>query len=139
MYNYIHAGTSCLCKEINFHCAFYRVRNSLNKNLTRVAFNMFCHGLSWHSGQPNVLSMSCTNFSIYLICLFREQDQWIQCDDCSKWRRLPLNVIVASKWTCADNTWDPKRYDYFTPVIESINFYMPKDRSGIYDNPYAVQ
>jgi hypothetical protein len=98
-----------------------------------------CHGLSWHSGQPNVLSMSCTNFSIYLICLFREQDQWIQCDDCSKWRRLPLNVIVASKWTCADNTWDPKRYDYFTPVIESINFYMPKDRSGIYDNPYAVQ
>ncbi|VAH42195.1 B3 domain-containing protein Os07g0679700-like [Triticum dicoccoides] len=37
-----------------------------------------------------------------------EQDQWIQCDDCSKWRRLPLNVIIASKWRCADNTWDPK-------------------------------
>uniref|UniRef100_A0A453AP28 CW-type domain-containing protein n=1 Tax=Aegilops tauschii subsp. strangulata TaxID=200361 RepID=A0A453AP28_AEGTS len=38
----------------------------------------------------------------------REQDQWIQCDDCSKWRRVPLNVIIASKWRCADNTWDPK-------------------------------
>uniref|UniRef100_M8BVH1 B3 domain-containing protein n=1 Tax=Aegilops tauschii TaxID=37682 RepID=M8BVH1_AEGTA len=37
-----------------------------------------------------------------------EQDQWIQCDDCSKWRRVPLNVIIASKWRCADNTWDPK-------------------------------
>ncbi|KAG8079312.1 hypothetical protein GUJ93_ZPchr0007g5470 [Zizania palustris] len=46
--------------------------------------------------------------SIFTIRSTGEQDQWIQCDDCSKWRRLPLNVIVASKWTCADNTIDPK-------------------------------
>jgi hypothetical protein len=46
--------------------------------------------------------------SIFTVRSTGEQDQWIQCDDCSKWRRLPLNVIVASKWTCADNTWDPK-------------------------------
>ncbi|KAL6896870.1 hypothetical protein ACP4OV_007442 [Aristida adscensionis] len=46
--------------------------------------------------------------SIFTIRATGEQDQWIQCDDCSKWRRLPLNVIVASKWTCADNSWDPK-------------------------------
>ncbi|XP_062190579.1 B3 domain-containing protein Os07g0679700-like isoform X2 [Phragmites australis] len=46
--------------------------------------------------------------SIFTIRVSGEQDQWIQCDDCSKWRRLPLNVIVASKWTCADNSWDPK-------------------------------
>lgn len=44
-----------------------------------------------------------------------EQDQWIQCDDCSKWRRLPLNVIIASKWTCPDNTWDPKSCSCSTP------------------------
>lgn len=46
--------------------------------------------------------------SIFTVRSTGEQDQWIQCDDCSKWRRLPLNVIIASKWTCADNTWDPK-------------------------------
>ncbi|TVT96769.1 hypothetical protein EJB05_58010 [Eragrostis curvula] len=46
--------------------------------------------------------------SIFTIRTTGEQDQWIQCDDCSKWRRLPLNVIVASKWTCTDNSWDPK-------------------------------
>ncbi|CAN6226587.1 unnamed protein product [Urochloa humidicola] len=46
--------------------------------------------------------------SIFTIRATGEQDQWIQCDDCSKWRRLPLTVIVASKWTCTDNSWDPK-------------------------------
>ncbi|KAG8099093.1 hypothetical protein GUJ93_ZPchr0013g37345 [Zizania palustris] len=46
--------------------------------------------------------------SIFTIRSTGEQDQWIQCDECSKWRRLPLNIIVASKWTCADNTIDPK-------------------------------
>ncbi|CAD6342289.1 unnamed protein product [Miscanthus lutarioriparius] len=46
--------------------------------------------------------------SIFTIRATGEQDQWIQCDECSKWRRLPLNVIVASKWTCIDNSWDPK-------------------------------
>jgi len=46
--------------------------------------------------------------SIFTIRATGEQDQWIQCDECSKWRRLPLNVIVASKWTCTDNSWDPK-------------------------------
>ncbi|XP_078162599.1 B3 domain-containing protein Os07g0679700-like isoform X2 [Carex rostrata] len=37
-----------------------------------------------------------------------DQDQWIQCDECFKWRRLTINVIVASKWTCPDNTCDSK-------------------------------
>ncbi|CAN6186029.1 unnamed protein product [Urochloa humidicola] len=46
--------------------------------------------------------------SIFTIRATGEQDQWIQCDDCSKWRRLPLTIIVASKWTCTDNSWDPK-------------------------------
>ncbi|CAN6200284.1 unnamed protein product [Urochloa humidicola] len=46
--------------------------------------------------------------SIFTIRATGEQDQWIQCDDCSKWRRLPLTVIVASRWTCTDNSWDPK-------------------------------
>nr|CAB3458985.1 unnamed protein product [Digitaria exilis] len=74
------ARTPCLCKEINFHHACYRVSKSLDKRYRIINFVYF----EW------------------------EQDQWIQCDDCSKWRRLPLTVIVASKWTCTDNSWDPK-------------------------------
>ncbi|KAK9093162.1 hypothetical protein Syun_028073 [Stephania yunnanensis] len=37
------------------------------------------------------------------------QDQWAQCDNCSKWRRLPMDVLVPPKWSCIDNAWDPKR------------------------------
>ncbi|KAG0478685.1 hypothetical protein HPP92_013404 [Vanilla planifolia] len=36
-------------------------------------------------------------------------DQWIQCDDCLKWRRIPGEVLPPSKWACVDNNWDPKR------------------------------
>lgn len=39
----------------------------------------------------------------------REQDQWAQCDECGRWRRLPLDVKVPIQWTCADNSWDSKR------------------------------
>ncbi|MCL7044948.1 hypothetical protein MKW94_025430 [Papaver nudicaule] len=37
------------------------------------------------------------------------QAQWAQCDNCSKWRRLPVEVLLPPKWTCADNAWDTKR------------------------------
>ncbi|PKA67217.1 B3 domain-containing protein [Apostasia shenzhenica] len=42
-------------------------------------------------------------------------DQWIQCDDCFRWRRIPLGVLPPSKWACADNTWDPKRSSCAAP------------------------
>lgn len=38
-----------------------------------------------------------------------DQDQWTQCDECFKWRRLPVDVLLPSKWTCTDNIWDPQR------------------------------
>nr|XP_043609785.1 B3 domain-containing protein Os07g0679700-like [Erigeron canadensis] len=37
------------------------------------------------------------------------QDQWLQCDSCSKWRKLPSDVLIPSKWTCSDNVSDPDR------------------------------
>ncbi|XP_076957216.1 B3 domain-containing transcription repressor VAL1-like [Bidens hawaiensis] len=37
------------------------------------------------------------------------QEQWVQCDSCSKWRKIPSDVIVSSKWTCSDNISDPDR------------------------------
>ncbi|KAK1428602.1 hypothetical protein QVD17_17441 [Tagetes erecta] len=35
------------------------------------------------------------------------QEQWVQCDSCSKWRKLPSDVLIPSKWTCSDNVSDP--------------------------------
>ncbi|XP_010931366.1 B3 domain-containing protein Os07g0679700 isoform X2 [Elaeis guineensis] len=43
------------------------------------------------------------------------QDQWVQCDDCFKWRRLPVDVLLPSKWMCTDNKWDPKRSSCSVP------------------------
>ncbi|XP_017698753.2 B3 domain-containing transcription repressor VAL2-like [Phoenix dactylifera] len=42
-------------------------------------------------------------------------DQWVQCDNCFKWRRLPVDVLLPSKWTCTDNKWDPKRSSCSVP------------------------
>lgn len=39
----------------------------------------------------------------------RRQDQWVQCDDCGTWRRLPAHVIVPEAWTCSENQWDAAR------------------------------
>ncbi|KAG8482132.1 hypothetical protein CXB51_026825 [Gossypium anomalum] len=38
-----------------------------------------------------------------------ERIQWAQCEDCFKWRRLPSDVLLPSKWTCSSNSWDPER------------------------------
>ncbi|WOL10373.1 hypothetical protein Cni_G19128 [Canna indica] len=38
-----------------------------------------------------------------------ESCQWAQCEDCSKWRRLPVNALLPSRWTCSHNTWDSER------------------------------
>ncbi|XP_011001124.1 PREDICTED: B3 domain-containing protein Os07g0563300-like isoform X2 [Populus euphratica] len=35
--------------------------------------------------------------------------QWVQCEDCLKWRKLPANALLPSKWACSSNTWDPER------------------------------
>lgn len=38
-----------------------------------------------------------------------ETIQLIECEDCSKWRKLPVTALLPSKWTCSDNSWDPQR------------------------------
>lgn len=37
------------------------------------------------------------------------EEQWAQCDDCGTWRKVPADVFLPTRWTCADNVWDPKR------------------------------
>ena len=44
--------------------------------------------------------------------------QWVQCDDCGKWRILPSSVKISSlpkNWYCHLNTYDPKRNDCSAP------------------------
>lgn len=36
-------------------------------------------------------------------------NRWAQCQDCLKWRRLPLDSLLNHGWTCSDNKWDPVR------------------------------
>ncbi|MCD7456011.1 hypothetical protein HAX54_030438 [Datura stramonium] len=38
-----------------------------------------------------------------------EKIQWVQCEDCFKWRKVPDNVVLPSRWTCSENSCDPER------------------------------
>ncbi|XP_065852262.1 B3 domain-containing transcription repressor VAL2 isoform X2 [Euphorbia lathyris] len=53
--------------------------------------------------------------SIFLVRSAGGQEQWAQCDICSKWRRLPVDVLLPPKWTCADNAWDRTRSSCSAP------------------------
>ncbi|XP_019178806.1 PREDICTED: B3 domain-containing transcription repressor VAL1-like isoform X2 [Ipomoea nil] len=44
-----------------------------------------------------------------------EHEQWAQCDNCSKWRRLPVHVLLPANWTCSDNVWDSNRCSCSAP------------------------
>ncbi|KAL8106514.1 B3 domain-containing transcription repressor VAL1-like [Apium graveolens] len=44
-----------------------------------------------------------------------EKEQWAQCDDCYKWRRLPADVLLPSIWICSDNIWDLNRCSCSAP------------------------
>nr|GEX57252.1 B3 domain-containing transcription repressor VAL1-like isoform X1 [Tanacetum cinerariifolium] len=53
--------------------------------------------------------------TIFTTTASRLQEQWVQCDSCSKWRKLPSDALIASKWTCSDNVSDPNRCSCSTP------------------------
>ncbi|XP_039009420.1 B3 domain-containing transcription repressor VAL2-like isoform X2 [Hibiscus syriacus] len=53
--------------------------------------------------------------SIFAVRSTGGQEQWAQCDSCSKWRRLPVDVLLPPKWTCADNNWDQSRSSCSAP------------------------
>ncbi|XP_022761400.1 B3 domain-containing transcription repressor VAL2-like isoform X2 [Durio zibethinus] len=53
--------------------------------------------------------------SIFAVRSTGGQEQWAQCDSCSKWRRLPVDDLLPPKWTCADNNWDQSRSSCSAP------------------------
>ncbi|EYU27908.1 hypothetical protein MIMGU_mgv1a019385mg, partial [Erythranthe guttata] len=40
---------------------------------------------------------------------FGEKIQWIQCEDCFKWRKVPADALLPSRWICSENEWDLDR------------------------------
>ncbi|GKB27073.1 B3 domain-containing transcription repressor VAL1 isoform X1 [Tanacetum coccineum] len=53
--------------------------------------------------------------TVFTTTASRLQEQWVQCDSCSKWRKLPSDALIPSKWTCSDNVSDPNRCSCSTP------------------------
>ncbi|KAK9065987.1 hypothetical protein SSX86_015389 [Deinandra increscens subsp. villosa] len=53
--------------------------------------------------------------TVFTVNASGSQEQWAQCDNCSKWRRLPPDVLLPPKWTCSDNVWDPDRCSCSAP------------------------
>ncbi|KAI7743267.1 hypothetical protein M8C21_017939 [Ambrosia artemisiifolia] len=53
--------------------------------------------------------------SIFTVCSSGEQEQWAECDNCSKWRRLPADFLLPPRWTCQDNVWDQHRASCLAP------------------------
>ncbi|CAI9787914.1 unnamed protein product [Fraxinus pennsylvanica] len=40
---------------------------------------------------------------------FGEKIQWVECEDCFKWRKVPANALLPSRWTCSGNVWGLER------------------------------
>lgn len=54
-------------------------------------------------------------------------NRWVQCENCFKWRRLPLDALLHHKWTCSDNKWDPERSSCSAPqeISTEIRHLLP--------------
>ncbi|KAJ8570935.1 hypothetical protein K7X08_037907 [Anisodus acutangulus] len=61
--------------------------------------------------QPPVLGKR----SIFTVRLSGEQEQWAQCDNCFKWRRLPADYLLPPQWTCQDSSSDHSRSSCSVP------------------------
>ncbi|KAL3752509.1 hypothetical protein ACJRO7_013206 [Eucalyptus globulus] len=53
--------------------------------------------------------------TIFVSQLSGGTEQWVQCDDCSKWRKLPMDAHLPPGWKCSDNIWDSERRNCLAP------------------------
>uniref|UniRef100_A0A2P2M358 B3 domain-containing transcription repressor VAL2 isoform X2 n=3 Tax=Rhizophora mucronata TaxID=61149 RepID=A0A2P2M358_RHIMU len=79
------------------------------------------------SVKPNIITVEDHDFeeydeppvfgkrSVFIVRSIGEQEQWAPCDNCSKWRRLPVDFLLPPKWTCNENAWDQKRCSCSAP------------------------
>ncbi|KAA8515337.1 hypothetical protein F0562_018433 [Nyssa sinensis] len=47
--------------------------------------------------------------TIFATDLVGEKIQWAQCEDCFKWRKIPADALLPSRWICSENSWDRER------------------------------
>ncbi|XP_058209508.1 B3 domain-containing transcription repressor VAL2 isoform X3 [Rhododendron vialii] len=100
-------------------------QDALELKLTwEVAQDMLCPPLS---EKPSIVSIEDHEFeeyeeppvfgksSIFTARSSGGQEQWTQCDSCSKWRRLPADFLLPPKWTCQHNIWDQNRCSCSAP------------------------
>ncbi|CAN0852742.1 B3 domain-containing transcription repressor VAL2, partial [Linum grandiflorum] len=60
--------------------------------------------------------------------------QWTQCEDCLKWRKIPLGALLPVQWTCSRNLWDLERASCLAdqePLGELLKDLVPPKSLGI--------
>ncbi|XP_020092484.1 B3 domain-containing protein Os07g0563300-like isoform X2 [Ananas comosus] len=45
----------------------------------------------------------------FITNLVGDSHQWAQCEECSKWRKLPVDALLPYRFLCSDNKWEPER------------------------------
>mmetsp|Transcript_31665 Transcript_31665/g.40598 ORF Transcript_31665/g.40598 Transcript_31665/m.40598 type:complete len:942 (-) Transcript_31665:111-2936(-) len=61
-----------------------------------------------------------------------QEFQWVQCDACTKWRRVPNSVdleLLPEKWYCRMNKWDPNRASCAVPEDKEQDVHSPNPNS----------
>ncbi|KAI4312119.1 hypothetical protein MLD38_036970 [Melastoma candidum] len=64
--------------------------------------------------------------------------QWVQCEDCSKWRKIPFDALLPARWTCAANEWDSERSSCTSPqelTAEELEDLLHTSTSGSKKKP----
>lgn len=61
------------------------------------------HDFEEYEKPPILIKRSCCSLEA------RGESQWVKCDDCGSWRRLPADAFVPEKWNCSDNDRDLTR------------------------------
>ncbi|KAJ1700708.1 hypothetical protein LUZ63_000487 [Rhynchospora breviuscula] len=62
-----------------------------------------------------------------------ERHQWVQCEECTKWRKVPVDALLNAKWTCSQNIWDPDRSSCSSPAeltVEQLAELIPYRTGG---------
>ncbi|CAI9783853.1 unnamed protein product [Fraxinus pennsylvanica] len=83
---------------------------------------------------------------------FGEKIQWVQCDDCLKWRKVPANALLPSRWTCSENVWGLDRslcsaaeklsteeLEDMIPTINKVSFKKKKNEKRDSDSIVALE
>ncbi|KAG6467567.1 hypothetical protein ZIOFF_074597 [Zingiber officinale] len=66
------------------------------------------------NSSPSIVVIEGHEFEEYELYMVRnnmdcESHQWVRCEECLKWRKVPVDALLLFRWTCLENVWDPER------------------------------